>query len=127
MFAVVSSGGKQYRVEAGSTVVIDRLEAEPGASVTLDQVLLISDGSSVTVGQPTVAGAVVRGTVMAQGRGPKIIIFKFKQKAKYRRRTGHRQYLTSVRIDAIEPAGIAPAADEKPKRARRAKPATTEA
>lgn len=121
MFAVVSSGGKQYRVEAGSTVVIDRLEAEPGASVTLDQVLLIADGESVTVGQPTVAGAVVRGTVMAQGRGPKIVIFKFKQKAKYRRRTGHRQFLTSVRIDAIEPAGTA--APEKPKRARRAKPA----
>jgi large subunit ribosomal protein L21 len=125
MFAVVSSGGKQYRVEAGSTVVIDRLEAEPGASVTLDQVLLISDGDSLTVGQPTVAGAVVRGTVLAQGRGPKIIIFKFKQKAKYRRRTGHRQYLTSVRIDAIEPAGSAAA--EKPKRARRAKAVVEEA
>ena len=125
MFAVVSSGGKQYRVAAGSTVVIDRLEAEPGASVTLDQVLLISDGASLTVGQPTVAGAVVRGTVMAQGRGPKIIIFKFKQKAKYRRRTGHRQYLTSVRIDAIEPAGGV--AEEKPKRVRRAKAAVKEA
>jgi len=125
MFAVVSSGGKQYRVEAGSTVVIDRLEAEPGASVTLDQVLLISDGDSVTVGQPTVAGAIVRATVLAQGRGPKIVIFKFKQKAKYRRRTGHRQYLTSVRIDAIEPAGSAAA--EKPKRARRAKAVVEEA
>ena len=126
MFAVVSSGGKQYRVETGSTVVLDRIDAEPGAAITLDRVLLIGDGETVTVGQPTVPGAVVRATVIAQGRGPKIVVFKFKQKAKYRRRTGHRQELTSIRIDAIEP--VAATVEAKPKRTRRPKAeAATEA
>jgi large subunit ribosomal protein L21 len=105
MFAVVSSGGKQFRVEPGSTVLVDRLASEPGASITFDRVLLIGDGDETTVGTPVVAGASVSGTVLSEELGPKLVIFKFKQKVKYRRRTGHRQHLTLVRIDEINAEG----------------------
>jgi large subunit ribosomal protein L21 len=107
MFAVVSSGGKQYRVEPGSTVLVDRVTSEPGASITFDRVLLIGDGDETTVGTPVVAGASVSGTVLREELGPKLVIFKFKQKVKYRRRTGHRQHLTLVRIDEINAEGRA--------------------
>ncbi len=103
MYAVVSSGGKQYRVEAGSLLTLERLDGEPGASFTFDRVLLIGDGDAVTVGTPIVAGASVSATVIGETLGPKLVIFKFKQKVKYRRRNGHRQHLTQVRIDAINP------------------------
>lgn len=105
MYAVVDSGGKQYRVEPGRTLVLDRLDAEAGATVTFDRVLLIGDEDSVTVGTPTVSGASVRGTVLEHGRGPKVIVFRFRPKAHYRRRTGHRSELTRVRIDEIATAG----------------------
>jgi len=108
MYAVVVTGGKQYRVEAGTTLDVERLTGDPGASVTFDRVLMIGDGDQVTVGTPDVAGASVSGTVISQALGPKIIIFKFKQKVKYRRRTGHRQHLTRVRIDTINPSVLAP-------------------
>jgi large subunit ribosomal protein L21 len=124
MYAVVTTGGKQYRVEAGSTLVVEKLVGEPGSSVTFDRVLLVGDGETVTVGTPTVAGASVEGTVLGPELGPKIVVFKFKQKVKYRRRTGHRQHLTRVRIDAISADGRtvraeAPAA--KPRQATRKK------
>jgi large subunit ribosomal protein L21 len=101
MYAVVTTGGKQYRVEAGSELIIERLAEEPGASITFDRVLLVGDGDAVTIGSPTVDGASVSGTVLAEELGPKLIIFKFKQKVKYRRTRGHRQHLTRVRIDEI--------------------------
>jgi large subunit ribosomal protein L21 len=104
MYAVVDSGGKQYRVEPGRTLVLDRLDAEAGATVTFDRVLLIGDEDSVTLGTPTVSGASVRGTVLEHGRGPKVIVFRFRPKAHYRRRTGHRSELTRVRIDEIATA-----------------------
>jgi large subunit ribosomal protein L21 len=135
MYAVVATGGKQYRVEAGSELLVERVVADAGSSITFDRVLLIGDGDSVTVGTPTVDGASVSGTVVGDAKGPKLVIFKFKQKVKYRRHTGHRQHLTRVRIDDIstgsrrakaqssdaeEPAKGADAdAPEKPKRARR--------
>jgi large subunit ribosomal protein L21 len=109
MFAVVSSGGKQYRVEPGSTVVVDRVASEPGATITFDRVLLIGDGDETTIGSPLVSGASVSGTVLREELGPKLVIFKFKQKVKYRRRTGHRQHLTLVRIDEINAEGRAKA------------------
>jgi len=105
MYAVVSTGGKQYRVEPGSTVLVERLPSEPGASVLFDRVLLVGDGDDVTVGTPVVSGATVSGTVMCEELGPKLVIFKFKQKVKYRRRTGHRQHLLRVRIDEINAEG----------------------
>jgi large subunit ribosomal protein L21 len=103
MYAVVATGGKQYRVEAGTTLEVERLAGDPGASVTFDRVLMIADGDAVTIGTPVVTGASVVGTVLGDALGPKLVIFKFKQKVKYRRRTGHRQSLTRVRIDAIHP------------------------
>jgi large subunit ribosomal protein L21 len=135
MYAVVATGGKQYRVEAGTELLVERVAGDAGSSITFDRVLLIGDGDSVTVGTPTVDGASVSGTVVGDAKGPKLIIFKFKQKVKYRRHTGHRQHLTRVRIDDIstggrrskaergEPEAAAPVAEteapEKPKRTRR--------
>jgi large subunit ribosomal protein L21 len=109
MYAVVSSGGKQYRVEPGSTLLVERLASQPGASILFDRVLLIGDGDEVTVGTPVVTGASVSGTILAEELGPKLVIFKFKQKVKYRRRTGHRQHLLRVRIDEINADGRRPA------------------
>ena len=105
MYAVVSSGGKQYRVEPGTTLTMERIGAEAGAPFTFDRVLLIGDGDQVTVGTPVVSGATVSATVLGEELGPKLVIFKFKQKVKYRRRTGHRQHLVRVRIDAINAEG----------------------
>ncbi len=105
MYAVVTTGGKQYRVEAGSEFVIERLAEEAGTSVTFDRVLLIGDGEAITIGTPTVDGASVSGTVLREELGPKLIIFKFKQKATYRRTRGHRQHLVRVRIDEINASG----------------------
>ncbi len=126
MYAVVSSGGKQYRVEPGSTLIVERLTADAGANITFDRVLLVGDGEAVTVGTPLVSGATVSATVLGEELGPKIIIFKFKQKATYRRRTGHRQHLTRVRIDGITANGkttsapeAAPARAAKPAKAKR--------
>ena len=119
MYAVVTTGGKQYRVEAGSELVIERLAEEAGASVTFDRVLLIGDGEAVTIGTPTVDGASVSGTVLREELGPKLIIFKFKQKATYRRTRGHRQHLVRVRIDEINASGKKAAKADKaePKKA----------
>ena len=137
MYAVVTTGGKQYRVEAGSELVVERLSGEPGTSITFDRVLLVGDGDAVTVGTPTVDGASVSATVLGEALGPKLVVFKFKQKVKYRRHAGHRQHLTRVRVDEITTGGSrasaskaaataeadapadAPAA-EKPKRNRKA-------
>ncbi|HEX7195574.1 MAG TPA: 50S ribosomal protein L21 [Candidatus Limnocylindria bacterium] len=113
MYAVMTTGGKQYRVEAGSELVIERLAADAGASVTFDRVLLVGDGDAVTIGTPTVEGASVSGTILGEELGPKLIIFKFKQKATYRRTRGHRQHLVRVRIDEINASGKKAAKAEK--------------
>jgi large subunit ribosomal protein L21 len=105
MYAVLMTGGKQYRVEAGSTLVVEKVGGEPGSSITFDRILLVGDGKDVTVGSPTVPGASVSATVLGEALGPKIVVFKFKQKVKYRRRTGHRQHLTRLRIDSISADG----------------------
>jgi large subunit ribosomal protein L21 len=126
MYAVVITGGKQYRVEAGSELTIERLSADAGSSVTFDRVLFVGDGDTVTVGTPTVDGATVSATVLGETLGPKLRIFKFKQKVKYRRTTGHRQHFTRVRIDEISASGKTVKAEkvEKPARATAAKTAT---
>jgi len=105
MYAVVTTGGKQYRVEAGSELTIERLAADAGTSITFDRVLLVGDGETLMVGTPVVDGASVSATVLGEALGPKLVIFKFKQKVKYRRTTGHRQHMTRVRIDEISAAG----------------------
>ena len=100
MYAVIKTGGKQYRVAENDVVEIERLEAEEGASVEFDQVLMVG-GDEPKVGAPLVEGAKVAGTVLEHVRGPKIIIFKKKRRKNHRRRNGHRQNLTVVRITGI--------------------------
>jgi large subunit ribosomal protein L21 len=100
-FAVVETGGKQYKVKTGEVIDVEKLPAEAGDSVELDRVLLVSAGDQVTVGNPTVPGAKVRATVLAQDRGKKVIVFKYKAKVRYRRKLGHRQDLTRLQINEI--------------------------
>jgi large subunit ribosomal protein L21 len=103
MYAVIQTGGKQYRVEPGATVVVEKLPGDKGAPVVFDQVLLMSsgDGANVNIGKPTIAGAKVTGEIIDQIRGDKLVVFKFRLRKNYVRRNGHRQYLTAVKITAI--------------------------
>lgn len=101
MYVVVRSGARQYRAEVGDTIVVERLPAEVGERVELKQVLLVADGKEVKIGQPTVKKAKVRATVIAQEKGPKIRIFKYRPRKRYRRRAGHRQRYTRLQVDEI--------------------------
>lgn len=100
-YAIIETGGKQYRVSVGDRLAVEKLDAEPGSEIVFDRVLLISNAGSATVGAPLVSGATVAATVEEQFRGEKIIVFKYKAKKRYRRRTGHRQSLTRVAITGI--------------------------
>ncbi len=104
MYAVIQTGGKQYRVEPGKTVVVEKLAGDAGAQVVFDQVLLVSsgDGGNVTVGKPTVAGAKVTGEIVEQTRGDKLVVFKFRRRKNYVRRNGHRQDVTVVKVGEIQ-------------------------
>lgn len=102
MYAIIKTGGKQYKVAEGDEVIVEKLEVAEGDSVTFKEVLTIVDGENVKIGQPKVEGAKVTGKVVKNGKGPKIRIFKFKHKTNYRRRQGHRQPFTKVKIEKIE-------------------------
>lgn len=102
MYAVVRSGGKQYRVSPGGSVRVERLAGEVGAKVTLGEVLMIGDGDAVKLGAPTLAGAQVVGTIVAQDRAAKVRTFKQKRRKGYRRTYGHRQDYTEIRVDQIQ-------------------------
>jgi large subunit ribosomal protein L21 len=101
VYAIIRTGGKQYRVEKGDVLRLERLDAEVGSRVTLDEVLLVGGSDDVKVGCPRVEGAAVEGTVVDQSRGAKIRVFKYKKRKHYRRTRGHRQHVTAVRIDAV--------------------------
>lgn len=101
-YAIIETGGKQYRVQAGDVVRIEKLTANEGETVVLDKVLAVSKDGNLTVGAPFVTGAKVTATVKAQGKAPKIIVFKYHNKTNYRRKTGHRQPFTAVTIENIE-------------------------
>jgi large subunit ribosomal protein L21 len=101
MYAVIKSGGKQYRVESGKQVRVEALSADVGAAVAFEEVLLVGSGDSVKVGAPLVSGAKVKGTVVAHGRGEKVKIFKMRRRKHYQKSQGHRQNYTEVRIDDI--------------------------
>ena len=101
MYAIVATGGKQYRVERGQRLEVERLAAEPGSQIDLSDVLLVADGEQVTVGQPTVPGARVVAEVLGERKGKKIIVFKYKAKVRYRRKTGHRQKLSRLLVRDI--------------------------
>lgn len=101
MYAIIKLAGRQYRAVVGQFIDVDRLPQEEGQDITIEDVLLLSDGESVTVGQPTIKGASVTATVEQQFRGEKLIVFKYRQRTTYRRTRGHRQYHTRIRINAI--------------------------
>jgi len=101
MYAVVKTGGKQYKVAPGEKLKVEQIPADVGAEVTLDQVLMIGEGESVRLGAPTVAGASVKATVVAQGRGEKVKIFKMQRRKHFRKHQGHRQNYTEIEISGI--------------------------
>ncbi len=101
MYAVIKTGGKQYKVAPGEKLKIELIPAEVGAAVTLDQVLMVGDGATVRLGQPMIAGASVTATVLAHGRGDKVTIFKMRRRKHYQKHQGHRQGYTELQIDGI--------------------------
>jgi len=101
MYAVVKTGGKQYRVVAGDKLKVEQIPADVGAEVILDQVLLVGEGESVRLGQPMLTGATVKATVVSHGRGEKVKIFKMRRRKHYQKHQGHRQGFTELKIDAI--------------------------
>ena len=102
MYAVIQTGGKQYRAEPGQTLWVEKLAGNAGDTVSFDQVLLVANDGKVAVGKPTVAGAKVTASIVEQGLGEKLVVFKFRRRKNYVRKNGHRQELTAVKIGAIE-------------------------
>ncbi len=101
MYAVIKTGGKQYRVASGEKIKIEQIPADIGQEIALDQVLAVGEGDQLKVGTPLVAGAVVKATVLAHGRHDKVRIFKLRRRKHYQKRQGHRQNYTEIRIDSI--------------------------
>ena len=106
MFAVIKTGGKQYRVATNDEIIIEKLEGDAGEEYTFEEVLMLGDGETVTVGAPVVDGARVTGEVIEQRKGDKVLIFKKKHRSTYRRKKGHRQLETIIKITAILPDGV---------------------
>ena len=101
MYAVIESGGKQYRVQPGDTVVVEKLPGTPGDAIAFDKILLVSSDDSVAIGRPVVDGARVTGQIVEQGRGEKLTVYKFKRRKNQRKRNGHRQQYTAVKISEV--------------------------
>lgn len=122
-FAIVESGGKQYRAVEGRTIEVDRLPVEAGEQLNIERVLLVADGDDVLVGTPTVDGIEVKATVVEHIKGPKLLSFKYRPKKRIRVRSGHRQQYTRLMVDFIGKAGAAPAEakaeEKKPARAKK--------
>jgi large subunit ribosomal protein L21 len=102
MYAVVNTGGKQYKVQKGETLRIEKIPGEVGSSVTFDKVLMLADGENIRVGQPILENVAVQAHIVEQDKAKKILIFKYKRRKRYRRKNGHRQPFTAIRIDGIE-------------------------
>ncbi|GHU40421.1 50S ribosomal protein L21 [Clostridia bacterium] len=100
MYAIIATGGKQYKVSEGDTIIIEKLDVQAGDTVTFDQVLAVG-GDSLTIGSPTVAGASVSASVVENGKAKKIIVYKYKRKSGYHKKNGHRQQFTKVKIEKI--------------------------
>jgi large subunit ribosomal protein L21 len=101
MYAVIRTGGKQYKVAAGGKLKVESLPAEVGSEIEINDVLMVADGDNVKIGAPVLAGASVKATVLAHGRGDKVMIFKMRRRKHYRKTQGHRQNFTEIRIDGI--------------------------
>ena len=125
-YAIVETGGKQYRVEPGQAIVVEKLNGEEGSTIELERVLLVSDDSSTTIGTPLVDGAKVVAEVEKQAKGDKIIVFKYKPKVRYSVKNGHRQQLTKLAIKEIVTGGQKAAATKKAPATRRRRAATTD-
>jgi large subunit ribosomal protein L21 len=102
MYAVIKTGGKQYRVQAGEKIKVEQIPAEVGSQVVIDQVLMVSNGDAVTIGTPLVSGATVQATVISQDRADKVRIFKMRRRKHYQKRQGHRQNYTELQIGEIK-------------------------
>ncbi|HJX12137.1 MAG TPA: 50S ribosomal protein L21 [Dehalococcoidales bacterium] len=126
IYAIIETGGKQYKVTEGQTLDVELLETTEGVPVELDRVLLIADGDKVTVGQPVIEGAKVLATAKENGRAAKVIVFKYKAKVRYRRKNGHRQHFTRLSIDHILPPGAEAPRPAKKTATRRKKKEVTE-
>ena len=107
MYAVVNTGGKQYKVKQGEVLRIEKIPGDVGSPVTFDRVMMFSDGETVSIGQPELDDVAVEGHIVAQGKAKKILVFKDKRRKRYRRKQGHRQEFTAVQIDSIQGAGSA--------------------
>ena len=101
MYAIVATGGKQYKVREGEILRIEKIPGEVGSPISFDQVLMVSDGDAVSIGRPALDGAAVTARIVEQGKAGKLIVFKYKRRKRYRRKQGHRQSYTAVKIDAI--------------------------
>ena len=104
MYAVIKTGGKQYKVSPGDKIKIEQIPADIGADIQLDQVLAVGSGDQIRIGAPLVGGAAVSATVLAQGRHAKVRIFKMRRRKHYQKRQGHRQSFTEIKISAVNPA-----------------------
>ena len=102
MYAVIQTGGKQYRVSPGEQIQVERLPGEPGQQIAFEKVLLASDGETIKVGRPYVEGSKVMGRILRQAKAKKIIVFKYKRRKNYKRKKGHRQHISLVKIENIE-------------------------
>jgi len=102
MYAVIVSGGKQYRVSEGQTLKLEKIEAETGVTISFEKILLVADGDKINIGAPVVAGAVVTAEIIAQGRHKKVKIMKFKRRKHHMKQMGHRQWFTEVKITGIQ-------------------------
>ncbi len=102
MYAVVKTGGKQYKVQEGDVLRVEKLAGDVGAEIAFEDVLLFSDGENLQVGTPKLDNVAVTGHIVEQGKAPKIIVFKYKRRKRYRRKQGHRQTFTAVKIDSIQ-------------------------
>ncbi len=119
IYAIIETGGKQYQVTPGQTIDVERLEVKEVSTVELDRVLLIADGNNITVGTPTIEGARVMATSQGEGKGEKAIVFRYKAKARYAKKAGHRQPYTRLSIERIIGPGIGEGEVKKPRRRKK--------
>ncbi len=102
MYAVIATGGKQYKVRQGDILRVEKIPGEVGSPVSFDKVLMVSDGETLDIGQPVLDNVAVKGSIVDQDKNKKIIVFKYKRRKRYRRKKGHRQQYTAIKIDSIE-------------------------
>jgi large subunit ribosomal protein L21 len=108
MYAVLRTGGKQYRVAAGDTIKVEKLPGNPGDAVEIAEVLLLADGENIVIGRPLIDGALIKAEILEQDRHRKVVIFKYRRRRRYRRKTGHRQPFTALQIvDIVKPTAVA--------------------